>query len=230
MDNGKIKKNVTILSNCCFVLLLVLCFNHFRLQCSLLCLVLRAFREHFTPCKSWESIRDHSKEKTSIAVCKQSLALSHHYIRKESRLLLENCSPNFLIMLAAGIAKFHHQSLPMWVSIIWKNCKGLGKPVYPHSGTGPSLCPQLFFFFWFGFYGPSRLFHSFWAESIERWGENGRFLRKTISDHPQAELGLSHMWPELGLNPQRWDEERYRLVSLTTRPWELPPQLWFDVP
>ena len=36
-----------------------------------------------------------------------------------------------------------------------------------------------FFFFWFGFYGPSRLFHSFWAGSIQRWGENGTPPRKT---------------------------------------------------
>ena len=42
----------------------------------------------------------------------------------------------------------------------------------------------------FGFCGPSRLFHSFWAKSIVRWGQNGR-----PPDHPQAELGLSCMWP-----------------------------------
>ena len=27
--------------------------------------------------------------------------------------------------------------------------------------------------------------------------------------HPQAELGLSHMWPELGSTPQQWDDERF---------------------
>ena len=31
----------------------------------------------------------------------------------------------------------------------------------------------------FWFYGPSRLFHSFWAESIVRWGENRRSPRQT---------------------------------------------------
>ena len=36
-----------------------------------------------------------------------------------------------------------------------------------------------FVFFLFGFYGPSRIFHSFWAESIERWGKKGRSPRKT---------------------------------------------------
>ena len=25
-------------------------------------------------------------------------------------------------------------------------------------------------------------------------------------DHQQADLGLSHMWPELGLNTQQWDD------------------------
>ena len=36
------------------------------------------------------------------------------------------------------------------------------------------------------------IFHLFWAESVVRCGENGRSLRKT-PDHPQAELGLSHV-------------------------------------
>ena len=33
--------------------------------------------------------------------------------------------------------------------------------------------------FLFGFNGPSRLFHSFWAESVIRWGENRKSPRKT---------------------------------------------------
>ena len=36
----------------------------------------------------------------------------------------------------------------------------------------------LFLFFLFGFYGLSRLFHSFWAESIITWSENERSPRK----------------------------------------------------
>ena len=27
--------------------------------------------------------------------------------------------------------------------------------------------------------------------------------------HPRAELGLSNMWPDLGSNPQRWDDEPF---------------------
>ena len=62
------------------------------------------------------------------------------------------------------------------------------------------------------FYGPSKLFHSFWSESIVRWGVTGD-PREETPDHPQAELGLSHMWPELGSNPQRWDDERFTYVE-----------------
>ena len=65
---------------------------------------------------------------------------------------------------------------------------------------------------------PSSLFHSFWAESIARWGENGRSPRKTtwppfvvtcfrqcLTTRKQnlACLTWSHMWPELCSNPQR---------------------------
>ena len=41
------------------------------------------------------------------------------------------------------------------------------------------LMHRLIFFFWFRFYGPSRLFHTFWTESIVWWGKNGRSSRKT---------------------------------------------------
>ena len=36
----------------------------------------------------------------------------------------------------------------------------------------------IYLFFLFGFYGLSRLFHSFWVKSIIRWGKNGRSPRK----------------------------------------------------
>ena len=42
--------------------------------------------------------------------------------------------------------------------------------------------------------------------------------REKPPDHPQAELGLSYMSSELGSNPQQWDEERFRLASLTHAP------------
>ena len=34
-------------------------------------------------------------------------------------------------------------------------------------------------------------------------------------DHMQAELGLYYMWLELGLNPQRWDDERFRALKIS---------------
>ena len=64
-----------------------------------------------------------------------------------------------------------------------------------HSTTEPPRSP----FFGGRFYGPSNLFHSFWAESIIRWGENGRSPRKTTWP-PASRTWLvsrlrSHMWP-----------------------------------
>ena len=34
-------------------------------------------------------------------------------------------------------------------------------------------------------------------------------------DHPQAELGLTHMWPKLGSNPQQWDDQRFRALKIS---------------
>ena len=34
-------------------------------------------------------------------------------------------------------------------------------------------------------------------------------------DHPQAEVGLSHMWPELGFNPQWWNYEPFRALKIS---------------
>ena len=39
--------------------------------------------------------------------------------------------------------------------------------------------------------------------------------REKPPDHPQAELGLSHMWPELNSNPQRWDDEQFRALKIS---------------
>ena len=61
-------------------------------------------------------------------------------------------------------------------------------------------------------YSPSGLFHSFWAESIVRWGENGWSLRKTTCKQNMACL----TWPELGSNPNRWDDERFRALKIST--------------
>ena len=82
--------------------------------------------------------------------------------------------------------------------------------VVPFCRPFSTLCPfwvfvVMFDFFLFWFYGSSRLFHSFWAESIVRWDENGRSPRKTT--WPPA----SRTWLiSLGSNLQRWDDERWR--------------------
>ena len=39
--------------------------------------------------------------------------------------------------------------------------------------------------------------------------------RDKIPDHLQAELSLSHMWPELGWNPQQWDDEPFRGLKIS---------------
>ena len=94
-----------------------------------------------------------------------------------------------------------------------------------------------------GFYGPSTLFMSFRARSfnlstmslgksrrpgfffffffkmisliLSRGGVKTGYPREKTTDHPQAELGLSHMWPELGSNPQRWDDEWFRALKIS---------------
>ena len=57
------------------------------------------------------------------------------------------------------------------------------------------------FFFCFGFSLTSllRLFHSYPDKPFGRWGETG-VPRENHLKHPQAELGLSHMWQVQGSN------------------------------
>ena len=57
----------------------------------------------------------------------------------------------------------------------------------------------LIIFFLFSLTSLSRLFHSYRDEPIGGWGETG-VPRENHLTHPQAELGLSHMWPVRGLN------------------------------
>ena len=57
----------------------------------------------------------------------------------------------------------------------------------------------------FGFYGPSRLFHSFWAQSIVRWGENGRSPRKTTWPPASRTWLVQHVtWARLEPTAVRW--------------------------
>ena len=44
---------------------------------------------------------------------------------------------------------------------------------------------------------------------------NLSFPWEKAPDHPQKELVLSHMWPELGLNSQQWDYEWFRALKIS---------------
>ena len=57
----------------------------------------------------------------------------------------------------------------------------------------------LFSLFLFSLTSLSRLFHSYRDEQIGRWSETGVPQENHLT-HPQAELGLSHMWPVRGSN------------------------------
>ena len=61
------------------------------------------------------------------------------------------------------------------------------------------FCVFLCVFFLFSLTSLSRLFRSYRDESIGRWGETG-VPRENHLPQPQAELGLSHMWPVRGSN------------------------------
>ena len=54
---------------------------------------------------------------------------------------------------------------------------------------------HLILFFSFSLTAFLRLFHSYRDKPIGRLGETGVPRKKTHLTHPQAELGLSHMWP-----------------------------------
>ena len=104
---------------------------------------------------------------------------------------------------------------------------------------------SIFFYYYYllWFYGPSRLFHSFWAESIIRWGEKGRSLRNkhlTTRKQTLACLTCDPSYARTHSGEMTNDLERLRLASLyiTTRPWSRPwskltlvyPDLYVQIP
>ena len=46
-----------------------------------------------------------------------------------------------------------------------------------------------------------------------------KIKREKTPDYPQAELCFSHMWPELGANPQRWEKDRKNELLGKTLIW-----------
>ena len=43
--------------------------------------------------------------------------------------------------------------------------------------------------------------------------EPNQSLGGAKTEDPREKRSLSHTWPELGLNPQQWDDERFRLLK-----------------
>ena len=97
------------------------------------------------------------------------------------------------------------------------------------------------YFFYFGLTASCQDYFSHFEPSTSPEVERKRDEpREKPPDHPHAELGLSHLWPELGSNPQRWDDDRFRTLTisvLTTRPrgvkmsdkYIIPLMLYFSV-
>ena len=63
--------------------------------------------------------------------------------------------------------------------------------------------------FYLGFMTRQDYFTHFQPSQLQGEAKTGDPWEKP-TDHPQAELGLSHMWPELSLNPQQWDDEWFK--------------------
>ena len=63
-------------------------------------------------------------------------------------------------------------------------------PAYHPSDSGSIPARVTFYIFFIWFYGQSRLFHSFWADSIVRWGDEPR---KKPPDHPRVERLAQHV-------------------------------------
>ena len=52
------------------------------------------------------------------------------------------------------------------------------------------------------FYIPFKIISAHMRRAISRWAKTGEPREKNLA-HPQAELGLSHMWPVRGSNPHQ---------------------------
>ena len=86
-------------------------------------------------------------------------------------------------------------------------------------------------FFFFGFYGPSRLFHSFWAESVVRWGENVRSPRKTTWPPASRTLLVSHVTrARLEPTAMRWSKDLVQNDRHAVKTWTnlLTHAVWSD--
>ena len=95
--------------------------------------------------------------------------------------------------------KIHSCCYWCWRQILWK----------------PSLDEQKTLFFFLFFFDLCQDYFTHFELRQSLGGAKTGDPREKSHDHPQAELGLSHMWPELGLNPQRWEDERLRWLKIS---------------
>ena len=72
----------------------------------------------------------------------------------------------------------------------------------------------MFFCFYLGFTTRQDYFTHFELSQSLGGAKMGDPREKT-PDYPQAELGLSHMWPELVSHPQRWDDKLFQALKIS---------------
>ena len=72
----------------------------------------------------------------------------------------------------------------------------------------------MFLFFYLGFTVCTNYFTHFEPCQSEGKAKTGDPW-ETPPDHPQADHGLSYMWPERGSNPQWWNDERFRALKIS---------------
>ena len=85
---------------------------------------------------------------------------------------------------------------------------------YWGAAVAQRLAVRFFFFYYLGFTARKDYFTHFELSQSLGGAKTGDPREKPL-DRPQAELGLSHMWPELGWNPQQWDDERFRALKIS---------------
>ena len=78
-----------------------------------------------------------------------------------------------------------------------------------------TLLVALIRFFSYWVWWPVKIISLILSRVNHKVGRKRKIPREKPPDHPQAELGLSHMWPEWGLNPQWWDDERIRALKIS---------------
>ena len=104
---------------------------------------------------------------------------------------------------------FHGRCL-WWTCCTFMSC-------WNHSLTGfiaYTLICITYIFFYLGFIACQDYFTHFEQSQSIDGAKMGNPWEK-LPDHPQAEHGLSHMWPELGSTLQWWDDEGFRVLKIS---------------